>query len=192
VVLNSQQEVVMTGVWLMVVLAAGDVGAARDEARLHAALGVVVTGGASTWAAGYGPGVNAELGVVLRDRMVLSARVNLGTTVALSAGTLGVGFDSLLGERWAIGLGAALGVLGGWWEDQPHELTAQVPVRVQYSFFTRGDDEVARRSVVVFAEVSPGVSLSGSPGFRYTSIVPDPTTPRFSGVGVLGVSYSWF
>jgi hypothetical protein len=61
-------------------------------------------------------------------------------------------------------------------------------LRAQYAFATRGETEVARRGLVLFVELSPGLTLQGAAG-RGRAIE---AAFRFAAVGVVGLSYAWF
>lgn len=139
-----------------------EVPAARTDPRVHAGIalgGVFAVGGYSVTAAAL---LAADIGVVLRDRVSLVARLE-GGTVFLS----GVAGFSLLGalhldEHWSVGIGAKL--FG--WLPIVHDVTRSpflglwLPMRVSWApFASRPVGQVPRTGFVLGLEAAPGIGV---------------------------------
>lgn len=137
-------------------------------------------------AAQVGVVLGGELGVVLGDRLALGARVTVGYGLA-ALGSLELGAEYAVTERISLGLGAAptgvLGMLAG----SARVAGLLFPLRVSLRLSPRAETELARRGVVLSAEVAPGFTFAGS------QAVSSPLTfPGFGIAGSLTVGYSLF
>jgi hypothetical protein len=166
---------------------------AREVTRVRAGLGFIVAAGVGFRGrvVGFGPGVSLELGATFVDRVSIVARASLGTIFIASSGTVGVGVDLALSERWSLGLGVALASLGAvLFTDMPFSWSIAAPVRAVFAPFPRAAQEVGRRGLVLFAEVTPGYVWVASLGYVPQSNVL--AGPPFSIAGLVGVGFAWW
>lgn len=141
---------------------------AREAPRVRAGIHFAVAGAFSGFAPGLGPGFSADLGATIGDRYSLVARLTIGTIVVVSVATLGLGFDFALTERLSLGVGVAIGLVGGLFVgngDLPFSLTVFAPLRFAFAPFARAEDHLSRKGLLLFVEVGPGYGLAMSGGF---------------------------
>ncbi|MDP1828944.1 MAG: hypothetical protein Q8L48_37125 [Archangium sp.] len=162
---------------------------AREAPRVRAGIHFAVAAAFSGFAPGMGPGLSTELGATLEDRYSLVARLTVGTIFVVSVATLGLGFDLALSERLSLGVGVALGLVGGLLignGDLPFSLTVFAPVRFAFAPFARAEDHLARRGLLLFVEVGPGYGLAMSSGFSGPRPPPSPLSVE----AAIGVGYA--
>lgn len=135
---------------------------AREEARVHAGVGAGALFGVANADVTFAPTLVLDLGVVLRDRLSLVARLDGGSAYFSVVGAFSVVASWAFSDRFSVGLGAKV---QGWLPLGPgvtrHAFFGVLfPVRVEFAPFSqRIDGAVARSGFVVGLEAAPGVSV---------------------------------
>ncbi|MFZ5443568.1 MAG: hypothetical protein ACOZQL_26415 [Myxococcota bacterium] len=129
--------------------------AVREKVRLHGE----ASGGVSVSPLGPAAHVHLELGVVVRDQEVVTARAAVGTILLANTFQLGLSFSEWIDERFTLGLGADLLVLLSTGEP-PWRVGMVFPARVTWLLNQRPPQQVARRGLTLGLELAPGVDLS--------------------------------
>jgi hypothetical protein len=127
----------------------------------------------------------------LNDRVALVGRLTVGTIVVVSAAHVGLGVDLTVSERFNFGFGIAAALTGGTFVDQPVDLGVQVPLRLSFAPTARTPGALRRGGLVLFAELSPGLTLVGGGGLRYGP-APTPALGPLALQGALGIGYGWW
>lgn len=152
--------------------------AARERARLHAEASV----GFAASLLGPAPRLHLELGVVLRDQEVVTARLAVGSILLLNTFQLGLSFSKWLGEHFTAGLGADFLLLLATGEP-PWRVGAVFPARVTWLLNQRPPEQLARRGLTLGLEFAPGVDF-GPNSIEFAS------GPRFTFVASLCVGWA--
>lgn len=176
--------------WLALgLLVSGAVNEAREAPRLRGAIGLAGGVGYSFRepALGFAPGVTFDVGATFNDRQAVVFRGVLTSIVVSNLISLGVSFETLVGEHLGLSLGGALALIGGG-PDQAGAFAATVPVRLSYLFASRPDDQLARRGFALFFELAPGVTFAGGQGRGGSRTF----GPPFAATAALGLSYVWW
>jgi hypothetical protein len=160
---------------------------AREQARLRGGVGFVLAGGFSGVAGGVGPGVGAEVGLTLRDRVAFVARASFGTIFVVAAAQLGIALSYALSDHVELGAGLSAGFAGGLAADLPRALTAHLPLRVVWAPTPRAADATRRTGLVLFLEAAPGFVFDSSLP-RAPPVAPSPFAISLT----LGIGYAWW
>lgn len=177
-------------VWLALgLVVSGAVNEAREAPRLRGAIGLAGGVGYSFRepALGFAPGVTFDIGATINDRQAVVFRGVLTSLFLSNIISLGASFETLVGEHLGLSVGGAVAVIGGGLE-APAGIAATVPVRLSYLFFSRPDDQLARRGLALFFELAPGVTFAGGQGRGGAR----PFGPPLAVTAVLGLSYVWW
>ncbi|MBL8917082.1 MAG: hypothetical protein JNM17_40630 [Archangium sp.] len=102
-----------------------------------------------------GVGVHLELGAMLGDRHVLTARATIATLLVRGSYKLGVSFAEWFADWLTIGLGACAALHNDFGET-PISVGAQFPVRATFLLMSRKDGQREQRGLTFGVEVSPG------------------------------------
>jgi len=161
---------------------------ARERPRLHAEASFAGGVALASPAFGLGPGVHLELGVVVADKAILSARASIATIVVVGFFQLGLSGAFAMTERIQLGLGAAWTANTGFVPDLPGAISVQFPLRLAFLTRDRSPSEKARTGLQLGVEAAPGVAYRISGGYHW-GLVPI-STPAFSFTGMLTIGYA--
>jgi hypothetical protein len=171
---------------LLMQLCAGDVSESREETRLRASAQFALAAGLSGPALGFGPGGSLEIGAVFADRFSVVLRTTMGISVIANLLMAGLGFDFAISDRFSLGVTPSIALVGSLAIDLPSAAAAFAQMRLTFAPFGRGEGEVQRKGLSIFAEAGPGIALGVS-----SSPIPGGTpSSRVSFAGAIGVGYS--
>jgi hypothetical protein len=136
------------------------------------------------------PGISAEVGVTLADRVGLTAQVTATTIAILTHATAGVNVAWDASDRWTLSAGFAAYLILPGASDLWSSRGIIIPLGVVFAPMGRQENEVGRRGLSISAQLFPGVVLGGSPGYRsggggFTLGVP------ITFGGALSIGYAW-
>jgi hypothetical protein len=164
----------------------------REAPRLHAAVEFVAGGGygLATNAIAGGPGLSVDLGVVLNDAYSVVARATAGTVIGLTSWLFGAAFEMVLTDKMSLSAGLAWGAT--WGLEAAGALSVSAPFRFTFAPFPRGAQDVAKRGLVLLAEVAPGYAYFNGYG-RSRPVDGPESTPRapLALAAFLGIGYAW-
>lgn len=163
----------------------------NSDVRLRGGISLVGSAGYSfsPSTAGASPGLDAEIGITIRDTVGLVLRATGGTIIVSSSIVTSAAIDFALSERFYISAGLGLGWLGPIGDNNiPIAVNLVAPVRFSW-LFARNKD---RSGFQAFFELAPGIRLTNVTG---SPDVPGPNPPGIKaplmGIATLGVGYAW-
>lgn len=158
----------------------------RARPRLHGEVSAAAGAALAFPALGFGAGLHLELGAVLGDRFILSARASIATIVVSGFFQFGVSGAFAVSDSSHFGIGAVWSANAAFVPDQPGAASVQFPLRFAYLASERAPSSIARTGFQVGFEVAPGIAyfIAGGRGFGQ---VP---TPGFAVSALLTLGYA--
>jgi hypothetical protein len=127
----------------------------RESARLRLGFGGMGAGGRGADTNVLVPGVMAEVGVVIGDRLSTSLRLCFGTVVTMWLAGVAVGVDYAITDQLTLGAGLGATLLG----TLSIGLNLGIPLRLTFAPFVRPVAQVARTGLLLGVEVAPAYSF---------------------------------